>query len=391
MINRDAAVVLSGGGAYAAYEIGVMKALLLGESAATGFQPLEPGIFTGTSAVNAALMVSRSGEPAAAALQYLESVWLNDFAGNPSEPGNGVFRIRLNPIPYSNFQYVLGQPSQPFFDLAGDLMSLGRTLLQRGTDFALSTGSLESRAVKFVDLASIISTEPFQETLRRVVNLDDIQASDRLLRIATTNWQTGEVTTFGNQDFSSDDGYNVLQASSAIPGIFSPVPIGTEHFVDGGLVMNTPLKPAIKEGATELHIIYLDPKVENIPLTKLQNTLDTFDRSLAISFATKANQDIDNLRWINDGLDALANINGSTDPDREMEALMRTVSRVREKGAQGTRYRKLTLHRYHPEDDLGDGLGILDFSVPAIQRLIQRGFEDGVRHSCKQSGCILGN
>ena len=54
------AVILSGGGANGAYEVGVLKALLTGQSPATDFQPLDPDIFTGTSvgAFNAALLVS---------------------------------------------------------------------------------------------------------------------------------------------------------------------------------------------------------------------------------------------------------------------------------------------------------------------------------------------
>ena len=37
------AMVLTGGSAYAAYEVGVLKALLRGESSATGYEPLNPG------------------------------------------------------------------------------------------------------------------------------------------------------------------------------------------------------------------------------------------------------------------------------------------------------------------------------------------------------------
>ena len=43
------AVVLSGGGAYGAYEVGVMKALLGGEMKGAGYRPLDPEVFTGTS------------------------------------------------------------------------------------------------------------------------------------------------------------------------------------------------------------------------------------------------------------------------------------------------------------------------------------------------------
>jgi NTE family protein len=51
-MSRDAgetALVLSGGGAYGAFSVGVIKALFAGRSPSTGYQPLQPGIFTGTS------------------------------------------------------------------------------------------------------------------------------------------------------------------------------------------------------------------------------------------------------------------------------------------------------------------------------------------------------
>ena len=44
------AITLSGGGAYGAYEVGVLKALMGGHASVTGGEPLDPRIFTGTSA-----------------------------------------------------------------------------------------------------------------------------------------------------------------------------------------------------------------------------------------------------------------------------------------------------------------------------------------------------
>ena len=46
---RKHAIILSGGGGYGAYEVGVLKALLTGKSPTTGFEPLVPDIMTGTS------------------------------------------------------------------------------------------------------------------------------------------------------------------------------------------------------------------------------------------------------------------------------------------------------------------------------------------------------
>ena len=41
-------------------------------------------------------------------------------------------------------------------------------------------------------------------------------------------------------------------------------------------------------------------------------------------------------------------------------------------------YRQLTIHLYHPRNDLGGMLGILNFDRDRIQTLIEQGFNDTV-------------
>jgi len=57
--QHKSALVLSGGGAYGAFAVGIMKVLFAGRSPATEYQPLDANIFAGTSvgAFNAAVMV----------------------------------------------------------------------------------------------------------------------------------------------------------------------------------------------------------------------------------------------------------------------------------------------------------------------------------------------
>jgi NTE family protein len=87
-------------------------------------------------------------------------------------------------------------------------------------------------------------------------------------------------------------GHLAIMASTSIPGVFPPIEIGGDPYVDGGILLNTPLKPAIEAGGETLHVIYLDPDVKNIPLRRLQNTLDTLDRMMTTSFAAKVNMDM---------------------------------------------------------------------------------------------------
>ncbi len=42
--------------------------------------------------------------------------------------------------------------------------------------------------------------------------------------------------------------------------------------------MNTPISWALDAGATELHVIYLNPDARTVPLQATESTIDVFDR-----------------------------------------------------------------------------------------------------------------
>ncbi len=119
------AIVFSGGGAYGAYEVGVMKALSTGESAATGDKPLDADVFTGTSVgnFNAAVLTMQAGNSAEAA-KRLEQIWLYEIADRGGARGNGVYRIRGNPPGYLE-NTGFRNPFEPLFRAAGDAAYLG--------------------------------------------------------------------------------------------------------------------------------------------------------------------------------------------------------------------------------------------------------------------------
>ena len=97
--SKKSALVLSGGGVFGAYEVGVTLALTRGASGGTGSRPLEPSVFTGTSAgaFNAAFLASRGEQPAGRAAAELARVWYERIADQGDGAGNGVFRFRTTP------------------------------------------------------------------------------------------------------------------------------------------------------------------------------------------------------------------------------------------------------------------------------------------------------
>ncbi|HXM70075.1 MAG TPA: patatin-like phospholipase family protein, partial [Thermoanaerobaculia bacterium] len=90
-------VVLSGGGASGAYEVGVLKALLTKAQ-----PPLDPLVFAGTSigSFNAAFLVSQWDWQGRSAVANLETLWIETLSRRWGSLGraSGMFRFRGNPV-----------------------------------------------------------------------------------------------------------------------------------------------------------------------------------------------------------------------------------------------------------------------------------------------------
>lgn len=393
------AVVLSGGGATGAYEVGVLKALCEGKSPATGFEPLIPDIFSGTSigSYNAAVMVSHLPEKGPEAVEYLEHIWIDVIPRDGSTDHNHVFRFRADPLEFLRAETMTRNPLGPVRAFAGDATFLARDWLRRGTQFLRSREPLERRTLELVDISSLISNEPEARLIRDTIRPASLLESPKLLKMAATNWDTGELAVFTNH-MGNDSSETLLEegvvrraimASTAIPGLFPAVELGGAHFVDGFVIMNTPLTPAVRAGADTLHLIYLDPNVKNIPLTTLESTLDTMSRVLVTEFASKMNADIEAARRINRELTALERFR-----ERNSEEGPGVNGKVDELanellGSGNRSFQKLLIHRYHPHDDVSGMLGMLNFNQDRIAGLIERGYRDAIGHDCRASQCVM--
>jgi predicted acylesterase/phospholipase RssA len=385
----NTALVLSGGGAYGAFGIGVMKVLYAGASPATNYEPFAAGIFSGTSigAFNAAAMVDQPHEDGLDRVYGLERVWLELIAERPGKCGNGIFRLRGNPVDYLDMN-CLSQPATVASRLVSDGLRIGGYLLSRTANFVASSSEWSNRLLGLVNASSFVDDSPYFSLLHQLLDENQIRQSPRLLQVITTNWITGETKCFTNSDFHDDRGASIIRASTALPGFFPPVVIGQDLFVDGGVVENTPLSSAIKGGATELHVIYLDPQPRFIPLKGEPNAADTLLRVYYLMLASKFNEDIETARWINDGLDAVERYQETGAASvGEAQDFIKVAKQILSE--EGVTYKKLTIHRYFPTVVLGAQLDLLNFSLDRIVEMIDEGERVALIHNCAESGCLV--
>ena len=57
--------------------------------------------------------------------------------------------------------------------------------------------------------------------------------------------------------FASGDLVEAVLASCALPGVFPPVHIGDQHYLDGGLVNSIPLDRAVRQGADTVWVLHV--------------------------------------------------------------------------------------------------------------------------------------
>jgi len=149
-------VVLSGGGARAAYEVGVLKSLYRGSCpAAKGQNAPEVFCGTGAGAFNAAVIASRIPEQQPSPVGYLESLWADEIPREGLSRNNRVFRRRLDTAQFFDFGYMWRRPFKSWVQYFRDFGRLAPELLRR-TGKAIGRGNFSS----WLDISIITACAP---------------------------------------------------------------------------------------------------------------------------------------------------------------------------------------------------------------------------------------
>ncbi len=209
-------LVLQGGGALGAYQVGVYQAL---EEAG-----ILPDWVSGVSigAINSAII---AGNPPERRLERLRKFWerITDRKVTYYTPDGDMFRQMRNSLS-SWFTMALGQPG--FF------------VPHKQSPWLSAAGSKTA--------TSYYNTAPLRETLLELVDFDLINDPTHIrFSVGAVNVQSGNFVYFDNANERIEPEH--IMASGALPPAFPMVKVGTDYFWDGGLVSNTPLQHLLEE------------------------------------------------------------------------------------------------------------------------------------------------
>lgn len=224
------ALILSGGGARAAYQVGVLKALV--EILPDLHNPFPIICGTSAGAINATSLAAYDGE-FRQSVEQLGSIWQQLEIDN-------VFRTGWKPMMSS-----LGR--------------LGYSLVNDGVGRRKPLALLDNEPLKSL----LLDTIAF-DNLALKIERGDLKA----LCITAMGYTSGDSVSFFQSHVGqhgwrrarrvgTPDHIRVehLLASSAIPTIFPAVYIGREYFGDGAMRQVAPISPALHLGANRLFVI----------------------------------------------------------------------------------------------------------------------------------------
>ena len=274
------ALVLAGGGARGAYEVGALAALAPALSASGE----TPDILVGTSigALNSAFFAARADDPLEATAAAGLEMWRELHWGDALRP--------------------LASPSE-----------LGR-LLGAIAMFARLPGP---------SLPGLLDPSPLSSTLERLVAFDRIarNVQDGALTAAAvvaTAYATTRSVVFHHGGptpppdpvraidyFATPLAPEHVLASAAIPGAFPAVeirqpPTAAGWYSDGGVRLNAPLKPALALGADRVVVIGLNSSVTPAQTSARPDALDGVAQLLQVVLADQLADDVATLATVNE-------------------------------------------------------------------------------------------
>lgn len=230
--SNNRALALAGGGPFGAvYEIGVLLAL---QESLDGLDLNALDCYVGVSAGSflAAALANGIG------IEEIHRLFVEDASG-PGALTPGLF---MRPALREYLRRALGVPALLARSTLGCLRGpFGQGALESFATLgrAIPTGVFDNHAIH----------EYLEALFARPGHTNNFRRLGRRLYVVATNLDTGESVSFGRPGHAHVPISKAVQASAALPGLFPPVAIDGQHFVDGALRKTLHASEALEDGA----------------------------------------------------------------------------------------------------------------------------------------------
>ena len=255
-------LVLQGGGALGAYQVGVYEAL-----AEAG---VEPDWVVGTSigAINAGLI---AGAPAGERVERLREFWR---------------RVEHNHLFAQMLPGWLAGPTRSALAATGGIPAFFEPNLRAFLGPYMPLGP---------EGAGYYTVERLRATLAELIDFDELNSGQVRLTVGASNVRTSEMTYFDSRDM--DLGLEHITASGALPPAFPAVRIGDELYWDGGILSNTPVEVVFDDNPRRNSLVFA-VHIWNPHGPEPSCIWDVLNRQKDLQYSSRANAHIQRQRQI---------------------------------------------------------------------------------------------
>ena len=328
-------LVLQGGGALGAYQIGVYQAL--------HEAGIEPDWVIGTSigAINASLI---AGNAPAERISKLEEFW-----------------SRMRHPSWLGFAQSLG--------LAGPQLANALTVLNGIPSFFSPNplAFLGPHVPLGADAAGYYDTTPLAKTLAELVDLEWINSGTTRLTVGAANVRTSEMRYFDSRDMRLD--LRHIMASGALPPAFPAVRIEDELYWDGGILSNTPVEAVFDDQPRQNSVVFA-VHIWNPHGPEPQTMWEVMNRQKDIQYSSRAVSHITRQKQMHRLRHVIAELARRL-PDGE-----RTRKDMRELAAYGCLTRMHVVRLLAQPLDGEDHTKDIDFTASGIKTRWEAGYRD---------------
>ena len=326
-------LVLQGGGALGAYQVGVYEALH-----AAGIEP-DWVIGTSIGAINAALIAGNAPEHR---LERLRAFWASieqrAGAGLPELfPGLGNTVANMMTMARGVPTFFSPNPVAWF----GQHMPLG------------------------VEGAAYYTTAPLRETLAEMVDFDYVNSRHVRLTVGAVNVNNGEMRYFDSRDEAICVEH--VMASGALPPAFPAVRIAGEPYWDGGIYSNTPIEAVLDDKPRQDSVIFA-VQMWNPEGSEPETLWEVAGRQKDIQYASRAKSHIARQKQIHHLRHVIREL------AKQIPQKTRNLPEVKASWGCGTTMHvaRLNAPRLDGEDQLRD----IDFTPAGIRARWQAGYTE---------------
>lgn len=137
---------------------------------------------------------------------------------------------------------------------------------------------------------------PLKKFIKKNISLKKIRSSGKHVSVGVISLNSGKYKIF---DQTSDNFIDFVLGSSLFPGMFPPIKIQNELWMDGGLKQISPIDVAVKLGADEVCAIVTSPDKRLPKVIERPAAMDALKRALDLSTEKIMSNDIEKVKMHN--------------------------------------------------------------------------------------------